>query len=112
MGSIILLGCLLFVPLAILVAIILLVTRKSQESFQKKMDTIYSYIVLLISLVLIIIGVVLAITSITDILLPTSTDISTSDMNNMYSQLMGAIGIILVSIPLFVFHQKRVNKNK
>lgn len=110
MGTLILLGIIALIPIALVVTILLLVTRKSNESFQKKIDTIYTYIVLLASLILVIVGIVSLVISLTDLLLPTDTNITQRDLNGMYSSIMGASGIVVVGIPLFFVHQRRVNK--
>lgn len=110
MGSLLLIGFVLLIPLLLLVTIILLVTKKSAEPFSKKIDTIYTYLVLLIALVMIIVGVVLLITSLTDLLLPTNFSTDANDLNEHYVSIIGAIGIIIVSIPLFLGHQKRIRK--
>lgn len=110
MGAVALFGILALIPIIIVVAIILLATRKSEESFQKRMNTIYNYIVSLIALVMLIVGIVLLITSITDLLLPTQTTMYLRDIHEIYISIIGSIGIIIAGIPLFIFHQKNIHR--
>lgn len=106
-GIFLILGFLL-VPLAVIVAIILLLTKKSEISFQKRLDTIYTYIILLITIAIAIFGAISAITAIGDILVPTSS----GDFNDQYIQLITSIGCLIVSLPIFFTHQKQLEKKK
>ncbi len=92
-------------PIILLTTIILLATKKSKESFEKKIRAIYVYIIILACIIGIIICVINLINTVTDILLP-SEDIES--YNSYYRNLVLYIGTTALLVPLSIYHKKKI----
>lgn len=126
---------LFLIPIAIVTAIVLLATKKSPESFETKIRSIYCYIILLGSLIGIIIGSILFLHTGIDLLFPTTTSdvyyskptlnvvsstakLSSDDIeilrsrNEKLQKAIMSLGTVLVSVPVFLFHKKLLEGNK
>lgn len=108
-GAIIFLGLFFFLlPVLILALIILIVTRKSEATFQVKVDAIYSYAILVGTIILAIIGIIGIIMTLTNIIIP-------DEYNNINEELISLItfiGTLAISIPIFIGHKKRIETKK
>ena len=103
-------------PIVVIAAIILIAGRKSEESFESKVRSIYCYIILIGCVIVLISGSILLITSVTDIFLPTTNTANNAnpnyDRNSNLQKAITAVSLIIVATPTFIYHKGLVEKKK
>lgn len=107
MFSFFLLMILVLFPIILLATIILLVTKKSKESFESKIRTIYCYIIILACIISIIVCLINIINTIVDILIPNK---NIESLNTYYRTLVLCISAVVILIPVGIYHKKKIQK--
>lgn len=93
-------------PIILLTTIILLVTKKSKETFENKIRAIYCYIIILACIISVIFCIISIINNITEILLPDED----ANINYYYRNLILAISTVIILLPLSIYHKKKIQK--
>lgn len=108
-----------FFPVAVIIFIISAVAKRNKEEkgdFEESIRNKYIYIILIISLITIISGVISAFRTGLDILLPEETEYSyeyeEQDRNRNIIEFTTTTSLVISAIPIFIYHNKLVKKEK
>jgi multisubunit Na+/H+ antiporter MnhB subunit len=123
MGSMLgILGALLFgiIPIAVIILIIVAVSRSRKnttnvepESFEKIIRTIYLYLLLIILLFSIVFSVITAFSTAVDYFLPYESQSNYYNLTNQkLVEFITSVSLLVISLPLFIYHNRLVKKLK
>lgn len=117
-----LVGLIMFIiPIAILVLIISAIVKRSKEdkgNFEESIRNIYIYIILIVTLISIITGVIATFRIGLDVALPEKTTYQNSysseqrEKNENMIELFTTLSLVVVSVPIFIYHNKLAKKSK
>lgn len=112
----------LILPVALVVLIITAIVKRNKgdkNNFEKTVRNIYIYIILIITVVAIIIGVIATFRTGLDVILPeksvsqsTSYNTEQKERNENIIEFCTTLSLVISIIPVFIYHNKLVNKNK
>lgn len=114
----------ILLPIVVIVSVVAMiaaVARKEGENFERRIRSIYLYIVSFTTLIMIIGGLIGTIVSITDILLPsdniysgyteqTREDLEYNSKIRIIKQGVEYAGVLIVSIPIYLYHSKKARE--
>lgn len=114
-----LLACI--IPVGIIILIVSAVVKKSKESkgnFEDSIRSIYTYIILIVTFIAIIVGVIATFRVGLDVLLPEETVYQNSynneqrQKNENIVELYTTLSVVLSVTPVFIYHNKLAKKIK
>lgn len=93
-------------PIIIIVLVVLafIKSKNSEESFEKKVRTIYKYAVISISLIMMVVGIISLFNTFLTLVLPDTYQNTSSIMIEFYTE----AAVVAVAIPLFLYHNHQM----